>query len=87
MAFAPMAPVVQPAPAAQAAPAQSVSISGSRILAQHELQPREWLQKIEDLLKANERDEAAAEWQKFRAAYPGYPVPDKVSENFPPAAK
>ncbi|KQV84750.1 hypothetical protein ASD15_06170 [Massilia sp. Root351] len=86
MAFAPMAPVVAPAPAPRAAPEQ-VSISGSRILAPHEMQPKAWLEKIEDLLKANEREEAIAEWQKFRAAYPAYPVPDKLSESFPPPVK
>jgi hypothetical protein len=83
MAYAPVAPAVAPSQALRAEPAQSVSISGSRVLAPHELRPSAWLQKIEDLLKANERDEAIAEWQKFRAAYPDYPVPDKVSENFP----
>lgn len=44
-----------------------------------------WLVKIERLLKENERPQALAEWQKFRAAYPDYPVPDKLAANFPPA--
>jgi hypothetical protein len=64
-----------------------VSVTGSRILAPHELQARDWLQKIEDLLRANQRDAALAEWQKFRSAYPAYPVPDTVSEQFPPPEK
>ena len=84
LAFAPMPSVAQ---TEQAAPAQDVSITGSRIVTANELQARTWLQKIEDLLKANERDAALAEWRKFRAAYPAYPVPDTVSEQFPPEPK
>jgi hypothetical protein len=92
LAFAPMAPVVEAAPAEPAkpaelaAPARTVSVTGSRIPAPHETQPAAWLQKIEALLQANERGAALAEWQKFRAAYPAYPVPDKLSSHFPPAA-
>jgi hypothetical protein len=70
---------------------QTVSITGSRVMppgeAQGEIPPQAWLQKIEDLLQKNERGAALAEWRKFRAAYPAYPVPDKLSSNFPPAAE
>ncbi|WP_228895990.1 hypothetical protein [Pseudoduganella aquatica] len=70
---------------------QTVSVTGSRIMApgeaQGEIPPQAWLQKIEELLKQNESGAALAEWRKFRAAYPAYPVPDKLSSNFPPAAE
>ncbi|GGC67791.1 hypothetical protein [Undibacterium terreum] len=42
----------------------------------------EWLAVIEELLKADLRRDATAEWKKFRKAYPDYPVPDTVSEQF-----
>jgi hypothetical protein len=84
---------VRPAPPSELlrrAP-QTVSITGSRVMAPGEAQgespPQAWLQKIEDLLQKNERGAALAEWRKFRAAYPAYPVPDKLSSNFPPAAE
>lgn len=46
-----------------------------------------WLQKIDELLQKKERGAALVEWQKFRAAYPAYPVPDKLAANFPPVAE
>lgn len=36
--------------------------------------------RIEQLLKEGKRDEALAEWERLRAAYPDYPVPDKLRE-------
>lgn len=33
---------------------------------------------IEELLKADLRQDALAEWEKFRKAYPQYPVPEKL---------
>jgi hypothetical protein len=36
--------------------------------------------RIEQLLKEGRRDEALAEWERLRAAYPDYPVPDKLRE-------
>lgn len=90
------APALKPAPApapgltpsiAAAPPPQHVAIHGSRVMtpAADEARAKTWLTKIEDLLKANERPEALAEWQKFRAIYPDYPVPDKLAAHFPPA--
>lgn len=93
-----VAPAASPSPApapakpvtpsiAEPAPlSERVAISGSRIMtpAEDALRAGAWLLKIEDLLKANERPEALAEWRKFRAIYPDYPVPDKLAANFPP---
>lgn len=36
-----------------------------------------WLALIDELLKADLRQDALAEWEKFRKAYPQYPVPEK----------
>ncbi|MES2102554.1 MAG: hypothetical protein V4634_00935 [Pseudomonadota bacterium] len=41
---------------------------------------KERLDLIEELLKAGLRRDALAEWDKFRKAYPAYPVPDSVTE-------
>jgi len=38
---------------------------------------RAWLALIDELLKADLRQDALAEWEKFRKAYPQYPVPEK----------
>ncbi|HJV76381.1 MAG TPA: hypothetical protein VJ654_19320 [Noviherbaspirillum sp.] len=37
-----------------------------------------WVALIEELLKADLRQDALAEWEKFRKAYPQYPVPGKL---------
>jgi hypothetical protein len=44
------------------------------------LYPPAMLARIEQLLKEGKRDEALAEWNRLRAIYPDYPVPDKVRE-------
>ena len=45
--------------------------------------PAAWLAAIDELLKAGLRRDTLEEWDKFRAAYPDYPVPaettDKIS--------
>jgi hypothetical protein len=45
--------------------------------------PKLWLAAINELLKAGLRRDTLEEWDKFRAAYPDYPVPaettDKIS--------
>ncbi|MFZ6647934.1 hypothetical protein ACO0LO_19570 [Undibacterium sp. TJN25] len=41
---------------------------------------REQLNLVEELLKAGLRSDALKEWNKFRKAYPDYPVPDTVTE-------
>lgn len=46
-------------------------------------EPAAWLAAIDELLKAGLRRDTLEEWDKFRAAYPDYPVPaettDKIS--------
>ncbi|KIF81686.1 hypothetical protein [Noviherbaspirillum autotrophicum] len=37
-----------------------------------------WVALIEELLKADLRQDALTEWDKFRKAYPQYPVPGKL---------
>lgn len=38
-----------------------------------------WLALIDEMLKADLRQDALAEWEKFRKAYPHYPVPEKLA--------
>lgn len=38
-----------------------------------------WLALIEEMLKVDLRQDALAEWEKFRKVYPNYPVPDKLA--------
>lgn len=37
-----------------------------------------WLALIDEMLKADLRQDALAEWEKFRKVYPTYPVPEKL---------
>ncbi|MGZ3158970.1 MAG: hypothetical protein ACXU7H_07795 [Burkholderiaceae bacterium] len=37
-----------------------------------------WLARIEEMIKADSRKEALAEWEKFEKAYPDYPVSEKL---------
>lgn len=45
--------------------------------------PKVWLAAIDELFKAGLRRDTLEEWDKFRAAYPEYPVPaetiDKIN--------
>lgn len=45
------------------------------------------LAHIENLLSKGQRAEALAELKKFRAAHPGYPVPDAISEQLRAASE
>jgi len=38
-----------------------------------------WLHAIDEMLKADLRSDALAEWKKFRLAYPDYPVPEALA--------
>lgn len=38
-----------------------------------------WLHAIDEMLKADLRSDALAEWKKFRQAYPDYPVPEALA--------
>ena len=42
--------------------------------------PKAWLAAIDELLKAGLRRDTLDEWDKFRAAYPDYPVPAETSD-------
>ena len=42
--------------------------------------PKVWLAAIDELLKAGLRRDTLEEWDKFRAAYPDYPVPAETTE-------
>lgn len=44
------------------------------------LYPPAVIARIEQLLSDGKRAEALAEWERLRAAYPDYPVPDKLRE-------
>ena len=44
----------------------------------HAKRARDWLSVIDAMLKAGMNGEALAEWSKFRAAYPDYPVADQM---------
>ena len=39
-----------------------------------QMDPERWLQRIRDLRKADRKDEADAEWRRFRQMFPDYPV-------------
>jgi hypothetical protein len=39
-----------------------------------------WLAAIDEMLRAGLRRDAVEEWEKFRAAYPDYPVPAATSD-------
>lgn len=42
--------------------------------------PKAWLAAIDELMKAGLRRDSLEEWEKFRAAYPDYPVPAETTE-------
>ncbi len=86
-------PMPAPAPLASfGAPATSnaasVSVTGSRIMAApggpaadapaDAARAQAWLNLIDEMLKAELRQDALAEWTKFRQAYPNYPVPETL---------
>lgn len=48
------------------------------------LYPPAVIARIEQLLRDGKRAEALAEWERLRAAYPGYPAPDKLREALEP---
>ena len=68
--------------------AASVSVTGSRSVAApggpapgtpaDAARAQAWLNVIDEMLKAELRQDALAEWAKFRQAYPDYPVPEPL---------
>lgn len=47
-------------------------------------QPRDWLVKIDDLLRAGKQDEARRQLLGFRDQYPHYPLPERLEALLPP---
>lgn len=82
------APVYSPAPApalasgavATALPTQSELAPVVASSRKTEATPRAeaWLSAIDEMLKAGLRQDALDEWEKFKRAYPDYPVPEKL---------
>ncbi|WP_211473573.1 hypothetical protein [Collimonas humicola] len=84
-----------PAPTYSSAPAPALaSGAGARALpTQSEMAPvvapsgkaestpraEAWLSAIDEMLKAGLRQDALEEWEKFKRAYPDYPVPEKLN--------
>ncbi|MES2263175.1 MAG: hypothetical protein V4724_32025 [Pseudomonadota bacterium] len=82
------APIALPPPAPDApAPAPSVEAQRSAPRPAADSEAKAWLDLIEEMLKAGLRHDAQAEWDKFRLAYPYYPVPDRLAANFAPVKK
>jgi hypothetical protein len=80
-----------PAPAAvageisRAERASAVAVTGRRSRVDLAIttpapEPNAWLAAIDELLKAGLRRDSLEEWDKFRAAYPDYPVPAETTE-------
>ena len=55
---------------------RTVTVTGSRIRSAYEADPAAWLGAIDVLLDGGKNPEAAAEWARFRKAYPDYAVPE-----------
>ena len=78
-----MAESAAPTPAAPGASAPApkantrATVGGYRI---PQRDAKEWLQAIEGMLDTGDTATAAAQWKRFRKAYPDYPVPDTLSE-------
>lgn len=82
-----LAPVPAPAPSANVVAAATaptmVSVTGS---ARKAMSPAdtaraaEWLHVIDEMLKADLRQDAREEWRKFNLAYPDYPVPEQLAK-------
>lgn len=83
---APATPAPAPAPAVVSGQlSRAVTVTGrrSRVDAAgiaSAPDPKAWLAAIDELLKAGLRRDSLEEWDKFRAAYPDYPVPAETAE-------
>jgi len=86
--IAPPAPTYSPAPApviasgatATAAPTESEPAPVGALQGKPESPARAeaWLSVIDEMLKAGLHQDALEEWEKFKQAYPDYPVPEKL---------
>lgn len=74
------APVVASGATATAAPTESASAPIATLQGKPESPARAeaWLSAIDEMLKAGLRQDALEEWEKFKRAYPNYPVPEKL---------
>ncbi len=83
------APVAAYGAPAASSNASNVTIAGSRIMSAptgptadakpvDAARAQAWLNVIDEMLKADLRQDALAEWVKFRQAYPDYPVPETL---------
>lgn len=72
--------IIAPAPKVAAAPAPSAP-APAVVPAKPEASAKAeaWLSVIGEMIKAGLRQDALDEWEKFNQAYPGYPVPEKLS--------
>ncbi|CAN5767500.1 hypothetical protein BH11PSE12_BH11PSE12_34050 [soil metagenome] len=86
-AVVPSAPAVAAAAPAMASAAGGISAEQKTAVAASNAVPapivdvakaKAWLGLIEEMLKADLRQDALAEWEKFRKAYPTYPAPEKL---------
>ena len=69
-----------PAPPVAAAPAPSAPAPVvAPVKPEASTKAEAWLSVIEEMIKAGLRRDALDEWEKFNQAYPGYPVPEKLS--------
>lgn len=67
------------APAPAAAPAAAPMLDAMPATgAQEDAKANAWLSVIEEMIKAGLARDALLEWEKFRAAYPDYPVPAEL---------
>jgi hypothetical protein len=86
----PAPPAPPPAPATSATPVVAaataptlITVTGS---ARKAMSPAdtaraaEWLHVIDEMLKADLRQDAREEWRKFNLAYPDYPVPEQLAK-------
>lgn len=74
------APVVASGATVTAAPTESESAPIATLQRKPESPTRAeaWLSAIDEMLKAGLRQDALEEWDKFKRAYPNYPVPEKL---------
>ena len=73
--------VVAAAPVAAAPPPPPAPVASSVLpSAEHLARAKAWASLVEELLKANMKQEALEEWLKFRKVYPNYQVSERLQE-------
>ncbi|WP_442781724.1 hypothetical protein [Collimonas fungivorans] len=74
----PPAPVIASGAAATAAESESTPAAALPGKPESPVRAEAWLSVIDEMLKAGLRQDALEEWEKFRHAYPDYPVQEKL---------